>query len=187
MTGGCARRRTASIRSPPSTTSIAPKESGVDDVEPVPGSAQLGGTGTGTNSIGGTTSESTSVVVVAATVEVVAVEAVVVVPESVVVVPPTVVVVTGTVVVAAAVVVGASVVVGATVVVDAGGGARTVTTFESVEPEPGSTRSIFHLVDLASSTRSQNDPLASVVATNGPNRSRVAMSVANNCIEMSGG
>lgn len=181
MTGGCARRRTASIRSPPSTTSIAPKESGVDDVEPVPGSAQLGGTGTGTSSIGGTTSESTSVVVVAATVEVVAVEAVVVVPESVVVVPPTVVVVTGTVVVAAAVV------VGATVVVDAGGGARTVTTFESVEPEPGSMRSIFHLADLALSTRSQNDPLASVVATNGPNRSRVAMSVANSCIEMSGG
>ncbi len=96
-------------------------------------------------------------------------------PATVVVDPATVVVVAG------------AVVVGASVVVGPGGGASTVITFESVNPEPGSTRSIFHCVARARRTSWQKSPLAFVVTTNGPNRSPVFMSVAYAVIDVLGG
>jgi hypothetical protein len=73
------------------------------------------------------------------------------------------------------------------VVVGGVGGGSTVMTLESVEPLPGSTRSIFHWVARAFSTRAQNAPVASVVRTKGPNTSLVALSVAYTSTAVLGG
>ncbi len=173
-----ARRRAASVAISPQPTSTSATAAGIPVADPVPGNVHESGGSMGTSSIGA--SEST-VVVVDSDVVVVTDGAVVDVPPGAVVVVPGDVV-TGTVV--AGVVVTGEVVVGTVV---GGGDGLTRTTLESVDPFPGSTRSIFQRVARALTTCSQNAPLLFVVTTNGPTRSPVFMSVAYAVISMFGG